>query len=159
MVFIKKNNTSTLTYSVGGRYVKVYKNQLYLDGESVSDFIRENRTLKLIISYINFKKQAVYAKPYKELPVKQELPPFELGQIVKGSIIKVRPFGIKISCEDGRKTLIHISRLQELGYSEHIFEVSNAITIKKTGFDEVHQKDIWEIISMGQGAEEQTTIS
>lgn len=155
----QKNNTSTLTYSVGGRYVKVYKNQLNLDGESVSDFIRENRTLKLVISYINFKKQAVYAKPYKELPVKQELPPFELGQIVKGSIIKVRPFGIKISCEDGRKTLIHISRLQELGYSEHIFEVSNAITIKKTGFDEVHQKDIWEIISMGQGAEEQTTIS
>ena len=144
-----KNNTSTLTYYVGGRYVKIYKKRLNLGDKSISDFIKENKTLKLVISNIDFKKQTVYALPYKdELVEKKEYPPFETGQIIKGEIIKVHPFGIRVKCEDERKTLIHISRLQELGYGDYQFEQSQTITIKKIGFDDIHHKDIWEITSI-----------
>lgn len=142
-----KQCPATIIYLVGGHYVRVQHKSLDLKGKSVSDFINENRRLKLAISYINFKKQAVYAKPYKELPVRQELPPYDIGQVVRGEIKKILPFGIRIKCEDGRITLIHISRLEELGYSDHKFEPSQMITIKKTGFDEAHQNDIWEIVS------------
>ena len=143
-----KNNTSTLTYLVGGHYVRVYKKTLDLDGKNLLDFIKENKTLKLGICSINTKKHAVYAKPYKELQAKLDLPPFEIGQIVEGAICKIKPFGIIIKCKDGRKTLIHISRLQEVGYGDYKFELSQTITIKKIGFDTEHNKDIWEILSL-----------
>lgn len=142
-----KENISTLTYIVDRRYVKVHKNELDLSGKSLSEFINENKKIQLAISYINFKKQIVYAKPYNEIANKNDFPPFEIGQVVKGEIIKVSPFGIRIKCEDGRNTLIHVSRLQELGYGDSKFEQSQALTIKKIGFDEEHHKDIWEIIS------------
>lgn len=143
-----KNNTSTLIYLVGGHYVRVYKKTLDLDGKNVLDFIKENKTLKLGICSINTKKHAIYAKPYKELQAKLDLPPFEIGQIVEGAICKIKPFGIIIKCKDGRKTLIHVSRLQELGYGDYKFELSQAITIKKIGFDTEHNKDVWEILSL-----------
>ena len=146
--FYYKNNTSTLTYNVGGRYVKVYKKLLELDGKSISDFINENRKLKLAISYINFKKQAIYAKPYKEPTEKVVYPPYELGQIIEGTVLKIKRFGIIIKTTDERKTMIHISQLQKLGYGDYKFEESQPITIKKSGFDEEHNKDIWDIISI-----------
>ena len=145
-----KNNTSTLVYMVGGHYVRVFKKALNLNGKSILDYIKENKTLKLGISSINIKKHAVYAKPYEELQEKIDLPPFEIGQIVEGVICKIKPFGIIIKCKDGRKTLIHISKLQELGYGDHKFEISQSIMIKKVGFNEEHNKDVWDIISLGQ---------
>ena len=143
-----KNNTSTLTYIVGGRYVKVYKKFLDLGGKSISDFINENRRLKLAISYINFKKQAVYAKPYRKPTEKVVYPPYEIGQIIEGKISKIVKYGIFIKTKDERKTMIHISQLQKLGYGDYKFEVSQPVTIKKSGFDEEHNKDIWDIISL-----------
>lgn len=141
-----KNNTSTLIYLVGGHHVRVYKKTLDLDGKNVLDFIKENKTLKLGICSINKKNHAVYAKPYKEMQAKMDLPPFDIGQIVEGVICKIKPFGIIIKCKDGRKTLIHISRLQEMGYGDYKFELSQPITIKKIGFNEEYNKDIWEIL-------------
>ncbi len=145
-----KNNISTLIYLVGGHYVRVYKKTLDLDGKNILDFIKENKTLKLGISSIKTKKHTIYAKPYKELQAKLDLPPFEIGQIVEGFVCKIKPFGIIIKCKDGRKTLIHINRLQEVGYGDYKFELSQPITIKKIGFNEAYNKDIWEIISLGQ---------
>lgn len=143
-----KNNTSTLIYLVGGHYVRVYKKTLDLDNKTILDFIKENKTLKLRICSINTKKHAVYARPYKELQANLDLPLFELGQIVEGVICKIKPFGIIIKCKNGRKTLIHISKLQELGYGDYKFELSQPITIKKIGFNEEYNKDIWEILSV-----------
>lgn len=143
-----KNNTSTLIYLVGGHYVRVYKKTLDLDNKTILDFIKENKTLKLGICSIKTKKHAVYARPYKELQANLDLPLFELGQIVEGVICKIKPFGIIIKCKNGRKTLIHISKLQELGYGDYKFELSQPITIKKIGFNEEYNKDIWEILSV-----------
>lgn len=143
-----RDNKSTLTYEVGGRYVMVLKKILILNGKTIQDFINENKTLKLIISGINIKRNIVYAKPYKELLEKMVLPPFDIGQIVEGTIRYIRPYGIIIKCNDGRKTLIHKSRLNELGYGDYQFEKSQSITIKKTGVNEEYNKDIWEIISI-----------
>lgn len=143
-----RDNKSTLTYEVGGRYVVVLKKILILNGKTIQDFINENKTLKLIISGINIKRNNVYAKPYKELLEKTVLPPFDIGQIVEGTIRYIRPYGIIIKCNDGRKTLIHKSRLNELGYGDYKFEKSQSITIKKTGVNEEYNKDIWEIISI-----------
>lgn len=71
-----------------------------------------------------------------------------MGQVVEGTIIQVISFGIRIKTKDGRKTLIHISRLQELGYSDYTFKIAQSIIIKKVGFDENHNNDVWEIISI-----------
>ena len=143
-----RDNKSTLTYEVGGRYVVVLKKMLILNGKTIQDFINENKTLKLRIILVNVKRNIVYAKPYKELQEKMVLPPFEIGQIVEGTIRYIRPYGIIIKCNDGRKTLIHKSRLNELGYGDYQFEKSQSITIKKTGVNEEYNKDIWEIISI-----------
>jgi polyribonucleotide nucleotidyltransferase len=129
---------------------------LDLKGKSLSEFINENKTLKLVINYINFKKQAVYAKPYKEPKDKEIYPPYELGQIIEGKVFKVLPYGIRIRNEDGRNTLIHKSQLQKQGYGDFEFELSQSVTIKKSGYDEEHNKDIWDIISPIVQTEEDT---
>lgn len=143
-----KNCPYTLIYKVGGFYVRIQKKLLDLKEKSISDFIKENNTLKIVISYINLKKQSVFAKPYKGIPSKVVTPPYEMGQVVEGTIIQVISFGIRIKTKDGRKTLIHISRLQELGYGDYTFKIAQSIIIKKVGFDESHNNDIWEIISI-----------
>lgn len=143
-----KNNSSTLTYEVGGHRVKVQKKALALKGKTIEDFINENKTLKLRISGINVKRNVVYAKPYKELQEKTILPPFAIGQIIEGTIRYIRPYGIIIKCKDGRCTLIHKSRLKELEYDDYHFERSQSITLKKIGVNEEYNKDIWEIISL-----------
>ena len=145
-----KNCTNTLIYEVGGYYVRVPKKILPLNEKTINEFIHENKVLKLVINYINFKKQSVYAKPYKEPSHKTVYSPIEIGQVIEGIIIKILPFGIRIRTTDGRKTLIHISRLQELGYSNNSFNLSQNITIKKVGFDKEHESDVWEIVSSGQ---------
>ena len=143
-----KNNTSTLTYVVGGHYVKILKKTLILNDKTIQDFINENKTLKLRISGINVKNHIVYAKPYKELQEKPVFPPFEIGQTVEGTVQNILPYEIIIKCNDGRKTLIHKSRLNELGYGDYQFERFQSITIKKTGVNEEYDKDIWEIITI-----------
>ncbi len=143
-----KNFPSTLIYWVGGHYVRVKKKFLELNDKSISEFIKENKTLKLMINSINTKKQAVYARPYKEPTEKAVYPPYEIGQIVEGKISKIVKYGIFIKTKDERKTMIHISQLQKLGYGDYSFVVSQPITIKKSGFDEEHNKDIWDIISI-----------
>ena len=143
-----KNNTSTLTYVVGGHYVKIFKKTLILNDKTIQDFINENKTLKLRISGINVKNHIVYAKPYKELQEKPVFPPFKIRQTVEGTVQNILPYGIIIKCKDGRKTLIHKSRLNELGYGDYQFERYQSITIKKTGVNEEYDKDIWEIISL-----------
>ena len=149
-----KNCTNTLIYVVGGYFVRILKKILPLNGKTISEFIHENKVLKLTINYINFKKQAVYAKPYKEPSHKTVYSPVEIGRVVEGTIIKILPFGIRIRTLDGRKTLIHESRLQDLGYSNDSFNLSQTITIKKVGFDEEHNNDIWEIVHVGQNLSE-----
>ena len=134
---------STLVYAVGERRVMIDKNVLKMNKKQISDFIEKNKTLKLVIGHINLEKKTIYTKPYKE-----ELPPYEIGDVVKGEIKKVLPFGLRITCEDGRTTLIHTSRLNELGYGDYKFEPSQKITLKKTGFNKIHKNDIWEILSI-----------
>ena len=143
-----KNCSYTLIYKVGGVFVRIKKELLALNNKSILDFIEENKTLKMVIININLKKQCVYAKPYKDIPSKVILPPYEIGQVVEGAIVQVISFGIRIKTNDGRKTLIHISRLQELGYGDYKFEKNNFIKIKKVGFDKDHNNDIWVIISI-----------
>lgn len=145
-----KNCTNTLIYVVGGYYVRVPKKILPLNGKTINEFIQDNKALKLTINYINFRKQAVYAKPYKEPSHKIVYSPIEIGQVVEGTIIRILPFGIRIRITDGRKTLIHVSRLQELGYGTNSFKQSQTIIIKKVGFDEEHENYVWEIVSIGQ---------
>jgi hypothetical protein len=143
-----KNCSYTLIYKVGGVFVRIKKELLALNNKSILDFIEENKTLKMVIINIHLKKQCVYAKPYKDIPSKVILPPYEIGQVVEGAIVQVISFGIRIKTNDGRKTLIHISRLQELGYGDYKFEKNNFIKIKKVGFDKDHNNDIWVIISI-----------
>ena len=143
-----KTFPATLIYLVGGHYVRVKKKFLELNDKSISEFIKENKTLKLMINSINTKKQAVYARPYKEPTEKAVYPPYEIGQIIEGKISKIVKYGIFIETKDERKTMIHISQLQKLGYGDYSFVVSQPITIKKSGFDEEHNKDIWDIISL-----------
>lgn len=143
-----KNCPYTLIYKVGGFYVRIQKKLLDLKEKSISDFIKENHTLKIVISYINLKKQSVFAKPYKGIPSKVVPPPYEMGQVVEGTIIQVISFGIRIKTKDGRKTLIHISRLQELGYGDYKFVKNKSIKIKKAGYDKDHNNDLWEIVSL-----------
>ncbi|MBR6197731.1 MAG: hypothetical protein IKQ72_09030 [Bacteroidaceae bacterium] len=139
--------TSTLIYLVGGHYVRIQIKNLELNGKSVTEYTKEHSTLKLIINYINFKKQAVYGVPYKEMNPKTFVP-FEDNQEIEGKIYKVLPFGIRIKFQDGRRTLIHKNRLAEIGYQDVLFTIGQSITIVKKGYDDEHKADIWDIIQI-----------
>ena len=102
-----------------------------------------------IQSYRNwhYTKTTVYGKPFSLSESKKELPPYEIDQIVEGKVHKIQPFGIRVKTSDGRVTLIHKSRLAEIGHRDTAFEKGNPITLKKTGYDDTHKCDIWDIVS------------
>lgn len=145
--------SANLIYSVGGHHVRIQKKVLKLEGKSISEYIKEHKKLEIIIchiqSYRNWynTKTTVYGKPFSLLESKKALPPYEIDQIVKGKVHKIQPFGIRVKTIDGRVTLIHKSRLAEIGHRDTIFEKGNPITLKKIGYDETHKCDIWNIIS------------
>ena len=118
-----------------------------IEGHTLSEYINKHKILNIRINRIN-KQGQIYGVPYRKKVPQTTQKPYEIGQSVIGKIFKSLPYGIRIKTTDGRMILIHISRLKELGYEVTYFEKGQSITLVKTGFDEEHRKDIWNINSI-----------
>lgn len=69
-----------------------------------------------------------------------------LGTIYVGDVIYKNNNGIIIKATDGQTTFLHSSTLGK--YTVDELDKYKHITIKKTGYDQIHNKHIWEIISI-----------
>ena len=54
--------------------------------------------------------------------------------------------GFIIKTANGQTTFLHRSTLGK--YTVDEFEMHKRVTIKKIGYDQTHDKDIWEIVSI-----------
>ena len=111
---------------------------------SESKFIENNQLLRLEIYKINFDREVVFAKPYIEKKIKKS---FEVDQEVVGSIIKIKPYGIMVKTNGEEVVMVHRTMMQKFHCSPMDFVLGDSITLRKIGYDEVHNKDVWDLIA------------
>ena len=144
------SNISSYIYKVGARYITIRRKSLIYDNNPSTgyDFVKENQMMSIVITSIKGNK--IYGIPFVKSKKRNEYPSFENNQKVYGVIFEIKPFGIRIKTSDGVKTLIHKTRLEEIGYSGFLFVKGQRITIRKVGYDEEHKNDLWNIESVSQ---------
>lgn len=82
-------------------------------------------------------------------PKKKDLPnPFQIDEIVEGTICEIKPFGIRFVTADHRRSLIHITLLKNQHLELSQFSKSQKITVQKTGINTEHKNDIWKILKI-----------
>lgn len=81
--------------------------------DNPKDFIKVNDKVKAKIISIDGLKISLSMKSLKEDPWKKAAAKFKIGEIVKGEVIKINPFGVFVELDKDIHGLAHISELSD----------------------------------------------
>ena len=168
---LKRTNTKTQNVvPVKGRKIKETKSSIIYNVGNMNLLVRLTMAKKiwndqipdtadLLITHINkeHKKSGryhytnlhIYAKPYSQQEKEMESnnnKKIDIDEIVNGVIVKVKNGSAIVKLDDGATIFIHKSY-----FNNNVINGENKghnITVKMIGFDDVHQKEKWEIIEL-----------
>ncbi|PKM44573.1 MAG: bifunctional 4-hydroxy-3-methylbut-2-enyl diphosphate reductase/30S ribosomal protein S1 [Firmicutes bacterium HGW-Firmicutes-8] len=104
-----------------------------------SEILKENDEIEVFILSIDRKNEKVSLSLKKILPNPWQniAEKYGVGQIVKGKIVRLAPFGAFVELEIGIDALIHISQLSDkrIGTPSEVVKVGEEVTAKVTDVD------------------------
>ena len=142
---VGKNERGMLIFRVGSKDALMNSRQ---QQKARKANVKPNEATEMYISYVNIERGLLYlsALPLQSLKLQnsQSSTLYILGQEYSGVVKKRREFGWIIELESGFTVLVHKNMISEDIYDR--ITQGEHITLRKTGYDEAHKKDIWEIV-------------
>ncbi|MGL5979914.1 MAG: hypothetical protein ACRCZY_03380 [Phocaeicola sp.] len=142
-----RNDRKMLIFKVGKR--EAFMN-LRQQQKATRSGLQPSNITEMYFSFVNIEKGLLYlsASPTnsqnKQTKFKgQNIP---LGSICIGNVVNRNQNGIIIKPENGETIFLHNSTLGKHTIDE--FENHKRITIKNIGYDQIHNKHIWEIVDI-----------
>lgn len=145
--YVARNDRKMLIFRVGKR--EAFMNFRQQQKAARLDLQPINMT-EMYFSFINMEKGLLYLSAIptnsKNQQAKVKGKDIPLGSTYIGNVIDKNKNGFIIKTANGQTTFLHRSTLGK--YTVDDFEIHKSVTIKKMGYDQVHDKHIWEILSI-----------
>jgi len=147
--YVKTNERGMLIFKVGNREALMNIRQ---QQKALNKGLRPIEQTKLYFSHINIERDLLYlsASPVIILGPRQQVAindsDIEVGEFFEGTVFYIDKTAIVIKNVDGRTAYIHYSMWGE--YSIADFKKGQIIKVVKKGFDDIHKKHIWSILSV-----------
>lgn len=147
--FERKNERGMLIFKVGNREALMNIRQ---QQKAIKKGLKPEALSKMYFSHINIERGLLYLsatpviikEPKQQVEIKDS--DFEVGEFFEGTVFYIDKTAIVIKNEDGRTAYIHYSMWGE--YSIADFKKGQIIKVVKIGFDDIHKKHIWSILSV-----------
>lgn len=145
----KKNERGMLIFKVGNRDALMNIRQ---QQKAIKKGLKPEALSEMYFSHVNMERGLLYLsatpviikEPKQQVEIKDS--DFEVGEFFEGTVFYIDKTAIVIKNEDGRTAYIHYSMWGE--YSIADFKKGQIIKVVKIGFDDIHKKHIWSILSV-----------
>lgn len=147
--YVSRNERKMLIFKVGNR--EAFMN-LRQQQKAVKNGLKPTELTQMYFSHANEDKNLLYlsATPVKTVAVKQQIEvkdsDIPIGSIIEGSVVYVDKNSFIIKSEGGQTAYLHRSTWGE--YSMEQFNKGQMAKVEKTGFDSIHNKHVWKILSV-----------
>lgn len=147
--YVSRNERKMFIFRVGNR--EAFMN-LRQQQKATKNGLKPAELTQMYFSHANEEKNLLYlcATPVKTIAAKQQIEvndsDIPLGSVIEGSIVHVDKNSLIIKSEDGQTAYLHRSTWGE--YSMEQFNKGQMVKVEKTGFDSIHNKHVWKILSV-----------
>ncbi len=147
--FEKKNERGKFIFKVGNSEALMNIRQ---QQKAIKKGLQPETLSEMYFSHVNMERCLLYLsatpviikEPKQQVEIKDS--DFEVGEFFEGTVFYIDKTAIVIKNEDGRTAYIHYSMWSE--YSIADFKKGQIIKVVKIGFDDIHKKHIWSILSV-----------
>ena len=147
--YVSRNERKMLIFQVGNR--EAFMN-LRQQQKAIKNGLKPTELTQMYFSYANKEKNLLYlsATPVKAMVGKQQMDTkdsdIQVGSIIEGSVVHVDKNSFIIKSEKGQTAYLHRSTWGE--YAMSAFNKGQMVRVEKTGFDSIHNKHVWKILSV-----------
>lgn len=147
--YVSRNERKMLIFQVGNR--EAFMN-LRQQQKAIKNGLKPTELTQMYFSYANKEKNLLYlsATPVKALVGKQQMDTkdsdIQVGSIIEGSVVHVDKNSFIIKSGKGQTAYLHRSTWGE--YAMSAFNKGQMVRVEKTGFDSIHNKHVWKILSV-----------
>lgn len=147
--YVSRNERKMLIFRVGNR--EAFMN-LRQQQKATKNGLKPMELTQMYFSHANDEKNLLYlsATPVKAIAAKQQIDvkdsDIPTGSVLEGSVVHVDKNSFIIKSEDGQTAYLHRSTWGE--YSMEQFNKGQMVKVEKTGFDSIHNKHVWKILSV-----------
>ena len=147
--YVSRNERKMLIFRVGNR--EAFMN-LRQQQKATKNGLKPAELTQMYFSHANEDKNLLYlsATPVKAIAAKQQIDvndsDIPMGSVIEGCIVHVDKNSFIIKYEDGQTAYLHRSTWGE--YSMEQFNKGQMVKVEKTGFDSIHNKHVWKILSI-----------
>ena len=145
--YTARNDRKMLIFRVGKR--EAFMN-LRQQQKAAKLGLQPNNMTEMYFSFVDPEKGLLYLSAVPTNSQNQQAKvkgnDIPLGSSYIGDVIDKNKNGFIIKTANGQTTFLHRSTLGK--YTVDEFEMHKRVTIKKIGYDQTHDKDIWEIVSI-----------
>lgn len=147
--YVSRNERKMLIFKVGNR--EAFMN-LRQQQKAIKNGLKPEEMKYMYFSHANEDKNLLYlsATPVKVLSTKQQInvkdSEIPVGSIIEGSVVHVDKNSFIIISEDRQTAYLHRSMWGK--YSMEHFNKGQNVKVVKIGFDDMHKKHIWKILSV-----------
>lgn len=109
---------------------------------NISEFVKEGEKIKVKIVELNSadRKLKLGLKQLVANPWENAETNFAVGEVLKGKVVEVKPFGIFVEIESGVDAFVHVSDFTWQGEEAVKFEIGNEVELKVIELDLVEKK-------------------
>lgn len=109
---------------------------------NISEFVKEGEKIKVKIVELNSadRKLKLGLKQLVANPWENAETIFAVGEVLKGKVVEVKPFGIFVEIESGVDAFVHVSDFTWQGEEAVKFEIGNEVELKVIELDLVEKK-------------------
>lgn len=147
--YVSRNERKMLIFKVGNR--EAFMN-LRQQQKAAKNGLKPAEITHMYFSHANEEKNLLYlsATPVKTIVAKQQIDvkdsDIPIGKIIEGTVVHVDKNSCVIKSEEGQTAYLHCSMWGE--YSMGQFNKGQLVKVEKMGFDCIHNKHVWKILSV-----------
>lgn len=134
----KNDDRQGLLSKVGSVDVNMPNNILKSSSNNLSNYVR-GRIVPVVVSCILWDKMKLEVRFADQIELNN-------GVILDVIVVVKLPYGLIFDIEGGGTNFIHRSMFNDEVF--HKVRRGSSITVRKIGYDEIHQKDKWEVINV-----------
>lgn len=147
--YVSRNERKMLIFKVGNR--EAFMN-LRQQQKAAKSGLKPTELTQMYFSHANEEKNLLYlsATPVKTIVAKQQIDvkdsDIPIGRIIEGNVVHSDINSCIIKTEEGQTAYLHRSTWGE--YSMEQFNKGQIVKVEKMGFDCIHNKHVWKILSV-----------
>ena len=147
--FEKKNERGKFIFKVGNSEALMNIRQ---QQKAIKKGLQPETLSEMYFSHVNMERCLLYLsatpviikEPKQQVEIKDS--DFDIGEFFEGTVFYIDKTAIVIKNEDGRTAYIHYSMWGN--YHIDNFEIGQIVKVVKIGFDDIHKKHIWSLLSV-----------